>query len=56
MTQLTMAYYANLLFNLDPPADLGDERSCIELLRQNKVPEDIINQHLEQIIEIARSL
>ena len=52
MTQFTMAYYANLLIG----TDLGDERICIELLRDHKVPEDIINQHLEQIIEIARSL
>lgn len=54
MSHNNLAYYANLL--LTHATDLGDERACIDTLRLFRIPEDILNQYLEEIIELARSL
>ena len=55
MSKQTLRHYANLV-RQDPRADLGDERTIIEILRENQIPEDLIDNYLDEIIEIARIL
>lgn len=55
MSKRDLRHYADLV-RTHPRADLGDERTVIEILRENHVPEDLIDTYLDEIIEIARTL